>query len=139
MISHYFLEVLHKERKMKKEPDILCVSCSEAVFKLGGIEFDIGTDGYPNELVDKLIANKDKIKLPCVEELVEAKLTDAPLFGGFPKEFPEGKGYYEYVENRGGGAKFGYIEDVLAEFIKFKLGQITEEEFRKRDAEIWRE
>ena len=113
----------------------MCVSCSEAVFKLGGIEFDIWTDSYPNELVDELIANKDKIKLPDVEELVEAKLTDAPLFSCFPNVFPEGKGYFEYIENRGGGANFGYIEDVLVEFVKFKLGPIPK---RSLESEMMR-
>ena len=118
---------------MEKEPDVLCVSCSEAVFKLGGIEFGAETDVFPNGLVDELIASKDEINIPPTEKFVEAKLTDVPL----SSDFLEREGYFEFIDNRGGGANFGYIEEVVEEFVKFKLGQITEEEFRKRDEEIW--
>jgi len=119
---------------MKNELDILCVSCSEAVFRLGGIKFETETDCYPNELVDELIAHTDKIDMPPTEKFVEAKLTDVRL----SSDFLEREGYFEFIDNHGGGANFGYIEEVVEEFVKFKLGQITEEEFRKRDEEIWR-
>jgi hypothetical protein len=121
---------------------VLNPNCSEAVFRLGGVEFEVHTDVYPNGFVDELISKKDLIPLPPNADEIVAKLAEYRVSG-------ENFDYFEFlgdlidvgwltdVDNPGGGANFEYVARTLADFILFKKGLIDENEFRKRDKKNW--
>jgi len=116
----------------RKDEIILNPSCSEAVFRLDGIEFSVQTDTYPNGLVDSLLAHKDEIESMDREEFVNSLILGESIIDELLAE-----GRYRVVDNVGGGAHFEYVERVIEAFMEFKMGLLSEEELRKFDEKLW--
>lgn len=111
---------------------ILQATCSEAIFCLDDVEFHIWTDGYPNGFADQLIDHKDEIKGIDRTEFITLLALGESIADKLDHE-----GRYEFIDNGGGGADFDYIDKVIDEFMKFKIGLISEEEFINRDKDLW--